>query len=70
VSFLREIATIVQPADIPVGACCDPKDVPILGTAISANADCLITGDRDLLDLREYEGIAIIAPRAFHELAS
>jgi predicted nucleic acid-binding protein len=29
----------------------DPNDVPILATQIAAGADCLVTGDRDLLAL-------------------
>lgn len=30
----------------------DPKDAPILATLISAGADVLVSGDRDLLELR------------------
>jgi putative PIN family toxin of toxin-antitoxin system len=70
VSLLRERAEIVEPALIPAGACRDAKDLVILGTAVSAHADCLVTGDRDLLDLGAYEGIAIVTPREFHGLAS
>jgi putative PIN family toxin of toxin-antitoxin system len=31
----------------------DPKDTPILATLIASKADALVTGDRDLLALRE-----------------
>lgn len=31
----------------------DPNDVPILATLIAAAADCLVTGDKDLLALAE-----------------
>jgi putative PIN family toxin of toxin-antitoxin system len=41
----------------------DPKDVPILAGAIAARADCLVSGDRDLLVLRTVEGIPILRTR-------
>jgi uncharacterized protein len=44
----------------------DPKDDPIIATAVAAKADYLVTGDRaHLLPLREYEGIRILSPREF-----
>jgi predicted nucleic acid-binding protein len=47
----------------------DPKDDPIIATAVAAKADCVVTGDRaHLLPIGEYEGIKIISPRAFLEI--
>lgn len=46
----------------------DPKDAMILATALSANAEAIITGDRDLLILREFAGIPILTPQNFIEL--
>lgn len=43
----------------------DIKDDKFLACAVEAKADYLITGDKDLLVLKEYEGIKIITPRAF-----
>jgi putative PIN family toxin of toxin-antitoxin system len=43
----------------------DPKDDPLLACAVEGNAHYLISGDRDLLDLGEYEGIRIVSPRQF-----
>lgn len=40
----------------------DRKDDPILAAALHCSADYLITGDLDLLALKEYHGIPIIAP--------
>lgn len=68
IAFLRQHGRMIEPADLPQDACRDPDDVAILGTAVAARADCLVTGDQDLLSLRRYEGIAILAPRAFYEL--
>jgi uncharacterized protein len=41
----------------------DPDDVAILGAAEAAQADVLVTGDRDLLDVADGAPIRILAPR-------
>ncbi|OCR02649.1 putative toxin-antitoxin system toxin component, PIN family [Oscillatoriales cyanobacterium USR001] len=46
----------------------DPKDAMILATALSANAEAIITGDRDLLILKEFSGIPILTPQNFLKL--
>ena len=38
----------------------DINDDPILACAISAKADLIVTGDKDLLVLKEFEGIQIL----------
>jgi len=43
----------------------DPNDDMILASAIAADADYLVTRDRDLLTLIRHEGIAVISPEAF-----
>jgi putative PIN family toxin of toxin-antitoxin system len=42
------------------GACRDPGDDKFISCALSANADCIVTGDKDLSDLRKYQSIKII----------
>lgn len=66
--FFEKAATIVEPHAVPVDACRDPADLPILGTALAGGAAVLVTVDRDLLDLGEYLGIAILRPAGFWEL--
>src|SRR6266851_4283589 len=47
----------------------DPKDDPIIATAVAAKADYLVTGDRaHLLPIRVYRGIRIVSPRQFLEV--
>jgi uncharacterized protein len=47
----------------------DPKDDPIVATAVAAKADYLVTGDRaHLLPIKEYAGVRIVSPREFLEL--
>ena len=65
---LQRQMELVEPAQVPADACRDPDDLPVLGTALAAKADCLVTGDRDLLALRKFSAIPILSPRAFHDL--
>jgi putative PIN family toxin of toxin-antitoxin system len=65
--FLKEHAEIVTPTSIPSSACRDQNDLAVLGTAVAGLADILVTGDKDLLTLEYYQGIAILKPRACYE---
>jgi putative PIN family toxin of toxin-antitoxin system len=47
------------------GVATHPEDDLILATAVSAQADYLVTGDRQLLALGDYERVQIISPRDF-----
>lgn len=48
----------------------DIKDDKILACAYEAKADYIVTGDKDLLVLKEYEGIMITTPKEFAEILS
>lgn len=43
----------------------DPKDDMVVATAVVARAGYLVSGDRHLLSLGQYEGIKIVTPREF-----
>ena len=45
--------------------CADPKDDKFLETAMVGEAECLITGDRHLLDMTPFCGVPIVAPALF-----
>jgi uncharacterized protein len=47
------------------GASPDPDDDKYLAAALEGRATLVVTGDPDLLALREYEGIRIVSPRVF-----
>jgi uncharacterized protein len=64
-NLIQSIAHMVAPSDLPVSVCRDPDDSAILGTAVAGHAACIVTGDMDLLVVREYGGIAIIRPAEF-----
>jgi len=65
VDSLAFIAEVVEPAPVNEPALRDNADLPILGTLLAAQADYLITGDKDLLALAER--YPIITPAAFWE---
>jgi putative PIN family toxin of toxin-antitoxin system len=45
--------------------CRDPKDDKFLEAALAGSADCLVSGDADLLDLGTFENIPILRPAEF-----
>ncbi|MBI4025327.1 MAG: putative toxin-antitoxin system toxin component, PIN family [Verrucomicrobia bacterium] len=62
----RAIAQVVEPAQVKIPAALrDPKDLHVLRCAVGANADAIVTGDKDLLVLRKFAGIPIVTPRQF-----
>jgi putative PIN family toxin of toxin-antitoxin system len=62
------IVMIVHPKQLITGVSRDPDDDNILACVLAANADYLVTGDHDLLDLHEFERTRIISPREFELL--
>jgi putative PIN family toxin of toxin-antitoxin system len=67
VEFCQNIATLSTIADnLPeVSVVRDPEDDMIIASAIAADADYLVSRDKDLLVLGEYEGIKIVTPEEF-----
>lgn len=47
------------------GICRDPKDDAIIECAVNAKAELIISGDKDLLTLKQYDSIRIITPRQY-----
>jgi putative PIN family toxin of toxin-antitoxin system len=63
VDLLAIQADLVEPQALAAGAARDAADIPILGTLVAANADYLVTGDRDLL--ARAGRYAIVTPAEF-----
>lgn len=67
------LAKLIERSDITAGKQLsqtvgrDVKDDKLLACSVEGKADYIITGDRDLLVLKEYEGIKIVTPRKFIE---
>ena len=49
----------------PIVVCRDPKDDEFLALAVNGQANFIVTGDRDLLVLNPFRGIAIVGPDVF-----
>lgn len=63
---LTEIAELVKPSK-RVKIFKDEPDNRILECAISGKADFLVTGDKEMLQLREYKGVKIISLKEYLE---
>jgi predicted nucleic acid-binding protein len=50
-----------------VKLCRDPDDDKLLEITIAGGADCLVTGDQDLLVHDPFQGVPILTPAAFLE---
>ncbi len=62
--LLRLRGEVVTPSS-NVTACRDPKDDKFLEAALAAGADCIVSGDADLLTLTPFENISILRPAEF-----
>lgn len=67
--FLNDVWTTAQSVVIstPIRACRDPRDDKFLEVAVHGRADAIVTGDRDLLALNPFRGIAILTPAEYLE---
>ena len=65
VTFTRQNTTIISHEPLPETLCRDPDDDNILAAAISGNVDCLVSGGKDLLELKKVKGIRILKPSDF-----
>lgn len=60
VDHYAELVQVVRPTPIP-RIVSDPDDDVMIGTALAAKADLLVTGDRSLLSVSEYQGVRIVS---------
>ena len=54
-----QLAALVRPTPVPRLAP-DPDDDVVIGTALAANAEFIVTGDRTLRSLTEYQNVKIV----------
>jgi uncharacterized protein len=64
-AVLRAEATLVVPAATVRGVAEDEEDDLVLATAVAGGADFLVTGDRYLQALGQYQNVVILSPRQF-----
>jgi uncharacterized protein len=64
--FFELFARVAEwvPITTTIRRCRDPKDDKFLELAVDGNADWIITGDKDLLELSPFELTSILTPAA------
>jgi len=60
VDLYAQLAALVRPVSTPRLAP-DPDDDVVIGTGVAAKAEFVVTGDRGLLSVVQYEGIRIVS---------
>lgn len=65
--FLSDLASVGEWVVIKsdLRACRDPDDDKFLETALAGDAQCIVTGDADLLALDPFQSVRILTPRRF-----
>ena len=62
----RGVAEIIKPAELARPAALrDAKDLAVLRCALAGDVDAIVTGDDDLLVLKDFRDIPILTPRQF-----
>jgi len=65
VKFIQENTRMIKEIKLNEPVCRDPDDDQILAAASGGNADCILSGDKDLLVIKEFQGIPILKPADF-----
>jgi putative PIN family toxin of toxin-antitoxin system len=64
-ALYRQHATWCEPAKLAKAVSRDPDDDWVLATAVTGDAEAIVSGDADLLTLDSYSGIQMLSPRQF-----
>ena len=67
ISLLSQDIVLAKPDAVPTVEIKDESDLPILSAAISAKADVFVTGDKEILGIRQVKKMAILSPRELWE---
>jgi putative PIN family toxin of toxin-antitoxin system len=64
---IESLCTVVHVERIVSGVCSDADDEKFLSCALAANVEVLVSGDRHLLNLKQYQSVRIVTAREFYE---
>ncbi len=64
-ALLRIRMRVIVPIPLERNVCRDPDDDLVLATALTGEAACIITGDKDLLSLKKFGELDILPPSEF-----
>ncbi len=65
VRLMQSAAELFEPDPSVRGVCDDGEDDLVLGTAVAAEADYLVTGDKGFLRIEQYRGVWIVSAAEF-----
>lgn len=72
--FVSSIEIVAEEVDTgflpPRLECRDPDDIEYLAVAVLGHAECIVSGDKDLLVLEKVEGIPVLLPAQLLERLS
>ena len=66
-ALLVMTAEIIEPPGLPEQVSRDPDDDKFIACALAGDCRCIVSGDKDLLEVSGYQGMRIVAPREFLE---
>jgi len=66
---LVAIGLLVDPPCLPEPLCRDRDDDKFISCALAAEADAIVSGDKDLLAVSGQRGIPVVTPRQFLTLS-
>jgi uncharacterized protein len=62
---LESVGDLIDPAIVLEVVTDDPDDNRVLECAVAGQADCIVSGDRHLLKLKQHAGMPILTTREF-----
>ncbi|PYL65839.1 MAG: putative toxin-antitoxin system toxin component, PIN family [Verrucomicrobia bacterium] len=62
IAAFSDVCEMCDPLKLPKRVCRDPDGDVVLGTALAGRADLVVTGDHDLLVLKNFRRIQILSP--------
>ena len=65
--YIRGHVEIVRSIEIGADVCRDKTDLAVLGAALGAGCEYIVTGDADLLVVEKCRGVEIVSPRSYWE---
>ena len=65
IRLMKSRSEMVSPPPLVSPLSRDPDDDNIIAAAVAGHCECIVTGDKDLLDLKEAHNISIIPPAHF-----
>jgi putative PIN family toxin of toxin-antitoxin system len=68
IALIKNTALLITDPRIVSAQLRDPDDLAVLSCALAGDAEYIVTGDYDLLDLHSFKGVQIVRPSRFLQL--